>query len=495
MPEEQTPAKKKVILKRKFPMPEQDSSERIHNFREVPLGQDAETAMKEAERCLQCKRSDKRKICVDGCPVGIDIPEFIKRIHEGDFEGGIAIIKKYNALPAVCGRVCPYEDQCEGACLLGKAKDTEPVAIGRMERFLADWEREKGFANPPSPEHNGFKVAIVGSGPAGLTAAADLSRKGYEVTIYEALHAPGGVLVYGIPEFRLPKSIVQAEVNYIQSFGLRLNCDIVVGKTISIQELAGQHNAIFVGTGAGLPKWMNIPGENLNGIMSANEFLTRTNLMKSYEFPATDTPNRVGRIVATIGGGNVAMDCARTALRLGAKESWIVYRRSEKELPARIEEVHHALEEGVKFKILTAPVRYICDEKGYVKSMECCVMELGEPDESGRCRPVVCEGKNFVMNVDMVLVAIGQNPNPIVPKFTPELLTTRWGTIVVDEQQRTSMKGVFAAGDIATGDATVILAMGGARKAAEAIDRYLMQHEKWPPPETFMLMKTRQEGH
>lgn len=484
MPDEEKKPKKKRVLE-KYPMPEQPPEERIHNFREVPLGQDAETIMKEAERCLQCKRSDKRKICIEGCPVGIDIPEFILKVREGDFEGAIDIIKQFNNLPAVCGRVCPYENQCEGLCLVGKIKNSAPVGVGRMERFLADWERNRGFKEPKLASLNGKKVAVVGSGPAGLTAAADLAKKGYAVTIYEALHAPGGVLVYGIPEFRLPKAIVQSEVDSIKMLGVELITDAVVGKSISMQEIAEEYDAVFVGTGAGLPKWMKIPGENLNGILSANEFLTRTNLMKSYQFPDCDTPNRIGRKTATIGGGNVAMDCARTALRLGAEESWIIYRRTEEELPARKEEVHHAMEEGVKFQMLTAPVKYFGDETGYVNKMDCCKMRLGEPDDSGRRRPIVCDGENFELDIDTVFVAIGQSPNPIVPQTTPELKTTRWGTIVVDECQRTSMKGVFAAGDIATGDATVILAMGGGKVAAEAIDRYLMENESWPAPEVF----------
>ncbi|HDP97195.1 MAG TPA: NADPH-dependent glutamate synthase [Euryarchaeota archaeon] len=483
MAEEKKPKKERV--KKKYPMPEQPPEERIHNFNEVPIGQTEDVIKKEAQRCLQCKPSEKRKLCYDGCPVGIDIPAFIKKIQEDDLEGAIGIIKRYNNLPAVCGRVCPYENQCEGNCVVGKIKDSEPVAIGRMERFLADWERARGVKAPELPPRKDKKVAVVGSGPAGLTVAADLAKKGYQVTLFEALHSPGGVLVYGIPEFRLPKAIVRAEVSYIETLGVKLVTDAVVGKSISMQELSEQNDAIFVATGAGLPKWMNIPGENLNGILSANEFLTRANLMKSYMFPDADTPNRIGKKVATIGGGNVAMDCARTSLRLGAEESWIIYRRTETELPARIEEVHHAMQEGVKFQFLTAPVKYEGDETGYVKKMECCRMKLGEPDASGRRRPLVCPGENFELDVDTVLIAIGQSPNPIVPQTTPEIKTTKWGTIVVDDWQRTSMKGVFAAGDIATGDATVILAMGGGKRAAEAMDRYLSENEDWPAPETW----------
>jgi glutamate synthase (NADPH/NADH) small chain len=487
-------APKKERVKKKYPMPEQDPKERIHNFREVPMGQDADTVRKEADRCLQCKRSDKRKICIDGCPVGINIPAFIAKVKEGDFDGGIKIIKECNALPAVCGRVCPYENQCEGYCVVGKLKESQPVGVGRMERFLADYERTKGLVKPVLATPNGKKVAVVGAGPAGLTVASELAKKGYQVKLYEALHAPGGVLIYGIPEFRLPKAIVWAEVNYIKSLGVELILDAVVGRTITMHELAKENDAIFIATGAGLPKWMNIPGENLSGVMSANEFLTRTNLMKSYEFPDSDTPNRIGKRVATIGGGNVAMDCARTALRLGAKESYIVYRRSDAELPARREEVHHAHEEGVIFKILTAPVNYVGDDKGYVKKMECCQMKLGEPDASGRCKPIVCEGQNFEMEIDQVLVAIGQSPNPILAQTTPELIFTRWGTCITDELQRTSMKGVFAGGDLATGDATVILAMGGGKVAAEGIDNYLMKNEPWPPQEKFKQLLAQGGG-
>jgi len=464
-------AKPQKIREKKVPMPEQPPKERIKNFDEVALGYTAEMAMEEAKRCLQCKPKEGQKICVDGCPVGINIPAFIKRIREGDFEGAIRIIKEKNNLPAICGRVCPYERQCEMYCTLGKK--FEPVAIGRLERFAADWELSQGIKVPEKAPPNGKKVAVIGSGPAGLTAAADLAKLGYEVTVFEALHKPGGVLIYGIPEFRLPKRIVEAEVEYVKKLGVNIVCDVVVGKTVTIEELLKEYDAIFVGTGAGLPNWLRIPGENLNGIYSANEFLTRVNLMKAYLFPEYDTPIRIGKRVATIGGGNVAMDCARTALRLGAEESYIVYRRSEEEMPARIEEIERAKEEGVIFKLLTQPIRFIGDEKGWVKQMECIKMKLSEPDESGRRRPVPISGSEFLMDVDTVIIAIGQSPNPLIPKTTPNLKTGRKGEIIVDEKQRTSIEKIFAGGDITTGDATVIAAMGAGKKAAQAIHEFL----------------------
>ncbi len=464
-------AKPQKIREKKVPMPEQPPKERIKNFDEVALGYTAEMAMEEAKRCLQCKPKEGQKICVDGCPVGINIPAFIKRIREGDFEGAIRIIKEKNNLPAICGRVCPYERQCEMYCTLGKK--FEPVAIGRLERFAADWELSQGVKVPEKAPPNGKKVAVIGSGPAGLTAAADLAKLGYEVTVFEALHKPGGVLIYGIPEFRLPKRIVEAEVEYVKKLGVNIVCDVVVGKTVTIEELLKEYDAIFVGTGAGLPNWLRIPGENLNGIYSANEFLTRVNLMKAYLFPEYDTPIRIGKRVATIGGGNVAMDCARTALRLGAEESYIVYRRSEEEMPARIEEIERAKEEGVIFKLLTQPIRFIGDEKGWVKQMECIKMKLSEPDESGRRRPVPISGSEFLMDVDTVIIAIGQSPNPLIPKTTPNLKTGRKGEIIVDEKQRTSIEKIFAGGDITTGDATVIAAMGAGKKAAQAIHEFL----------------------
>ena len=464
-------AKPQKIREKKVPMPEQPPKERIKNFDEVALGYTAEMAMEEAKRCLQCKPKEGQKICVDGCPVGINIPAFIKRIREGDFEGAIRIIKEKNNLPAICGRVCPYERQCEMYCTLGKK--FEPVAIGRLERFAADWELSQGVKVPEKAPPNGKKVAVIGSGPAGLTAAADLAKLSYEVTVFEALHKPGGVLIYGIPEFRLPKRIVEAEVEYVKKLGVNIVCDVVVGKTVTIEELLKEYDAIFVGTGAGLPNWLRIPGENLNGIYSANEFLTRVNLMKAYLFPEYDTPIRIGKRVATIGGGNVAMDCARTALRLGAEESYIVYRRSEEEMPARIEEIERAKEEGVIFKLLTQPIRFIGDEKGWVKQMECIKMKLSEPDESGRRRPVPISGSEFLMDVDTVIIAIGQSPNPLIPKTTPNLKTGRKGEIIVDEKQRTSIEKIFAGGDITTGDATVIAAMGAGKKAAQAIHEFL----------------------
>ncbi|MEW6221866.1 MAG: NADPH-dependent glutamate synthase [Candidatus Hadarchaeota archaeon] len=462
-------------------MPEQPLEERTKNFREVPLGYTLELAIEEAKRCLQCKPKPGEKYppCVAGCPVGVNIPEFIRAIRDGKPEEAIKIIKEKNALPAVCGRVCPYENQCQARCALGGRFD--PVGIGWLERFAADFEREKlGLKPPKLPEATGKRVAIVGSGPAGLTAAADLAKMGHKVTLLEALHSPGGVLAYGIPEFRLPKEIVRTEVEYIGALGVELKTDVLVGKTITLDEMLKEHDAVFIGTGAGLPDFMNIPGENLNGVYSANEFLTRINLMKAYEFPRYDTPVQFGKRVATIGAGNVSMDCARSALRLGAKESWIIYRRTEKEAPARKEEIERAKEEGVKFLFLAAPVRYLGDEKGWVKQAECIRFELGEPDESGRRRPVPIKGSEFLLDVDTVVVAIGQSPNPLLLKVVPELKTTKWGTILTDEEGRTSVEKVWAGGDIVRGDATVILAMGDGKIAARSIDQYLKNPYKWP---------------
>ena len=456
-----------AVRKTKHEMPEQDPKKRIKNFKEVPLGYTPELAIEEAKRCLQCKK----RPCTKGCPVEIDIPEFIKEIAEGNFDKAAEIIKSKNSLPAVSGRVCPYENQCEGECTL--LKIGEPVAIGRLERFIADYERNKGVKPPKKVKSTGKKVAVVGAGPAGLTCAGDLAKMGHAVTVYEAFHAPGGVLMYGIPEFRLPKAIVHSEVDYIKSLGVEINYDVVVGKTIAVEELLEEFDAVFIGTGAGLPRWLNIPGESLDGVYSANEFLTRINMMKAYDFPNYNTPCNVGEKVATFGAGNVAMDCARTSLRMGAKKSYIIYRRSEKEMPARNEEIEHAKEEGVIFKLLTNPVEFIGDENGKLKSLKCIEMELGEPDESGRRRPIPKKGSEFVIDIDTALVAIGQSPNPLIPMTFKEIETERWGNIKTDENGCTSVPGVFAGGDIATGAATVILAMGAGKKSARAIDEYL----------------------
>ncbi len=457
------------VQKTKHPMPQQRPEERIHNFREVPLGYERDVAIAEAKRCLQCKN----RPCMKGCPVEIDIPGFLHCITLGKFEKAAEIIRAKNNLPAVSGRVCPYEDQCEGECTLKKAG--EPVGIGRLERFIADYERTKGAVVPPRPPSNGRRVAVVGSGPAGLTCAGDLAKMGYEVVVFEALHAPGGVLMYGIPEFRLPKAIVHSEVDYIKKLGVQIDYDMVVGKSITVPELLQEFDAVFLGTGAGLPNWLNIPGENLDGVYSANEFLTRVNMMRAYEFPRSDTPVKIGRIVATFGAGNVAMDCARTALRLGAEKSYILYRRTEAEMPARVEEIEHAKEEGVVFRLLTNPVRFIGTEKGLLKSVEFLKMKLGEPDESGRRRPVPIPGSEEILDIDTAVVAIGQSPNPLVPRSLPGLKLGKHGNIITDEDGRTSIPGVFAGGDIATGAATVILAMGAGKKAARAIDQYIKE--------------------
>ena len=452
------------------PIPKQPPEERIHNFNEVALGYTEEQALKEAERCLQCPKPQ----CVNGCPVGIDIPSFIQLIKEGDFRGAIRKIREKNNLPAICGRVCPQETQCQKYCVLGKKGD--PVSIGRLERFVADWELKNGVEIPERNPSTGKKVAVIGSGPAGLTAAADLARLGHEVVVFEALHAPGGVLMYGIPEFRLPKRIVEAEVDYVKKLGVTIKTDAIIGRLHTIQELLNEgFNAIFIGTGAGLPRFLRLPGENLCGIYSANEFLIRVNLMKAYMFPEYDTPIKIGKKVAVIGGGNVAMDASRCSLRLGAEEVHIVYRRSRAEMPARLEEVENAEEEGIKFDFLTNPVRFHGDEQGWVKQMECIRMRLAEPDESGRRRPVPIEGSNFLMDVDTVIVAIGQTPNPLIQRTTEGLEVGRHGTIIVDENMKTSIEGVYAGGDVVTGAATVISAMGAGKKAAESIHRYLMQ--------------------
>ena len=462
------------LRKSRVEMPAQDPMERIRNFKEVALGYTPEMAKEEASRCLNCKKP----LCKQGCPVEVDIPEFITAIKEDDIARAAQILKNKNNLPAICGRVCPQENQCEMHCILGKKG--EPVAIGRLERFVADWEREQGIPDPEKVDTINKKVAIIGSGPAGLTAAADLAKLGYQVTILEALHVPGGVLMYGIPEFRLPKEVVQQEINYIKKLGVDIEVNFVVGKTATIADLLNEgYDAVFIGTGAGLPNFMNIPGENLSGIYSANEFLTRTNLMKAYLFPQYATPIKIGKKVAVIGAGNVAMDAARTALRLGAEESYIVYRRSAEEMPARHEEVEHAREEGVQFLFLTSPVAYKGDEKGYVKAMICQKFSLGEPDDSGRRKPVAILGSEFEMEIDTVVVAIGQGPNPLVPRTTPGLILTQKGNIQANEETgATSLPNVFAGGDIVTGAATVILAMGAGKKAARAIHRYLQGIDK-----------------
>ena len=460
------------MSEKKTRMSEQPPEVRITNFNEVALGYTEEEALQEASRCLQCKRPR----CIEGCPVEIDIPAFIAKIKEKEFSAAISIIKEKNNLPAICGRVCPQETQCEETCVLGRKQ--EPVAIGRLERFASDWELEHGVqvlqmrrGNDPA------KVAVIGSGPAGLTAAGDLAKFGYDVTIFEAFHLPGGVLVYGIPEFRLPKDIVKSEVDYIRRLGVQIATNTIVGKTVTLDELRDEgFRAFFVGTGAGLPMFMRIPGENLCGVYSANEFLTRVNLMKAYLFPEYDTPVKVGKRVAVVGGGNVAMDSARTALRLGAEESIIVYRRSEKEMPARREEAEHAKEEGVKFRLLTNPVEVLGDGNYSVAGLRVIKMELGEPDASGRRRPIPAPGSEFDIEIDNFIVAIGQTPNPLVPRTTPGLDVQTWGGIVTkDDSGLTSIGDVWAGGDIVTGAATVISAMGAGKKAARAIDEYLRQ--------------------
>jgi len=453
----------------KTPMREQDPKVRAHNFEEVPYGYTPEEAVEEAKRCLTCKKPG----CVKGCPVNINIPGFIGQIALGNFWEAMKVMKQTNTLPAICGRVCPQESQCEGQCVLGKKG--EPVAVGNLERFIADWEaKQSECVMCEMQPATGKKVAVVGAGPAGLTVASDCAKLGHSVTMFEALHKPGGVLVYGIPEFRLPKTIVGREVNFVTSMGVGLELNYVVGKLKTVEELLAEFDAVFVGTGAGQPSFMNIPGENSLGVYSANEYLTRSNLMKAYLFPKYDTPIVRGKHVAVVGGGNVAMDSARTALRLGAEKSILIYRRSREEMPARSAEVHHAEQEGIDFNLLTNPVRYIADEKGWVKAVECLRMELGEPDASGRRRPVPVKGSEFQIPVDTVVVAIGNSPNPLIPQSTPGLEVAKHGNIVADPKTgRTSKRGVFAGGDIVTGAATVILAMGAGRLAANSIDEYL----------------------
>ena len=454
-------------------MPKQEPQIRANNFNEVALGYSAEQAMYEANRCIQCpKRS-----CIEGCPVNVDIPDFIKEIRDGNMPEAVRILKSKNSLPGICGRVCPQESQCEEVCSLGKKG--APIAIGRLERYVADWEQQHVGADRPSVEiapPSGKKVAVVGSGPAGLTCAADLAKMGHQVTIYEALHVAGGVLMYGIPQFRLPKEIVQGEVDFIKSLGVEVKLDSVIGKIMSIDELLSNgYKAVFLGTGAGLPMFLRIPGENFAGIYSANEFLTRVNLMKAYLPEEYDTPLPMGNRVAVIGGGNVAMDSARCALRLGADKVYIVYRRSGAEMPARAEEVENAHEEGIIFKLLTNPVRFLGNGRGWVSIMECIEMELGEPDDSGRRRPIPKPGSEFIMDVDTAVIALGTRPNPLITQTTEGLETTKWGTVVADEATGKTVKmNVWAGGDIVTGAATVISAMGAGKRAAASINEYLM---------------------
>ena len=468
----------------RVPVREQEPAVRAKNFEEVCYGYNEEEAMAEAARCIGCKNAQ----CVKGCPVSIDIPGFIAHVKKGEFAEAFQVISKSSALPAVCGRVCPQETQCEGKCIRGIKGD--PVSIGKLERFVADWAREHGIKPEPAAEKNGKKVAVIGSGPSGLTCAGDLAKMGYDVTIFEALHETGGVLVYGIPEFRLPKDgVVKKEIENVKSLGVKIETDVVVGKSVTIDELMEEEgfSAVFIGSGAGLPKFMGIPGENANGVFSANEYLTRSNLMKAYK-EGSNTPIMVGKKVAVVGGGNVAMDAARTALRLGA-ETHIVYRRSEEELPARVEEVHHAKEEGiiigiflgvsgakfeVKVDLLTNPTEILEDEKGWVKGMKCVKMELGEPDASGRRRPVEIPGSEFVMDVDAVIMSLGTSPNPLISSTTKGLDTNKWKCIIADEANgQTTKTGVYAGGDAVTGAATVILAMGAGKAAAKGIDEYL----------------------
>ena len=453
-------------------MPRQDPKVRARNFNEVALGYTHEMALQEANRCIQCPK----RPCVDGCPVNVNIPEFIKAIRDNDMPESVRAMKSKNALPGICGRVCPQESQCEKVCTL--AKKGAPIAIGRLERYVADWEREHSAKLPPSSNQqppNGKKVAVIGSGPAGLTCAADLAKFGHKVTIFEALHTAGGVLMYGIPEFRLPKAIVQGEVDYVKSLGIEIRLDSVMGKLATVDELLeNNYDAVFLGTGAGLPMFLDIPGENLNGVYSANEFLTRVNLMKAYLFPEYDTPIKIGKQVAVIGGGNVAMDAARCALRLGADKVYIIYRRSRVEMPARHEEVENAEEEGIIFKLLTNPKQLTGNDQGWITAMECYEMELGEPDASGRRRPIIKEGSEFTIEVDVAVVALGTTPNPLIPSTTKGLETKKNGTVVADEESGKTVKDkVWAGGDVVTGAATVISAMGAGKRAAASIDAYL----------------------
>jgi len=458
--------------KKRLHMSERTVEDRIRDFEEVPLGYTPEQAMEEARRCIQCKNP----LCVKGCPVEVKIPEFIQLVAQGDFDAAVKKIKETNALPAICGRVCPQEEQCELKCVLGVKG--EPVAIGTLERFVADWERENVKIRPQTTEHGAqitgkAKVAVVGSGPAGLTCAGDLARLGYQITIFESLHVTGGVLNYGIPEFRLPKAIVNLEVEYVKTLGVEITTDMLIGNVYTIGELLKEYQAVFIGSGAGLPKFMGIPGENLGGVYSANEYLFRVNMMKAWKFPEYLTPVKIGKKVAVVGGGNVAMDSARVSLRLGAEEVYILYRRTKEEMPARIEEIKRAVEEGIVFKILTLPVQYHANSEGWVNEAECLQMELGEPDTSGRRRPVEIPNSNFRLSLDTVIVAIGNSPNPLIPTRTPELKTEKWGGVIVTPEGMTSLPKVYAGGDIVRGAATVISAMGDGKVAAKAIHNQL----------------------
>ncbi len=461
------------VAPKKTPIKEQDPKARGKNFNEVCLGYTLEEAVAEANRCLQCKTAP----CVAGCPVAIDIPGFIQAIKDRDLEKSWEILSASTALPAVCGRVCPQEIQCEGKCTVGRIKDSEPVAIGKLERFVADWKAAQGDAKITAPAYNGKgKVAVVGSGPSSLTVAGDLAKLGYAVTVFEALHEPGGVLMYGIPEFRLPKDIVRREIGNIGALGVNIEVNTVVGRTVTVEEVRDEFDAIYIATGAGTPKFMMLPGTNLNGVFSASEYLTRINLMHAYEFPKYDTPFKTSRNVIVVGGGNVAMDAARSALRLGADNVKVVYRRALEQLPARIEEYHHAVEEGIEFHFLTNPLEYIGDDNGALKAVKCIRMELGEPDASGRRRPVAIEGSELTMEADTVIEAIGQGSNKVLLDAFPDLKLNKWGYIEADEKTgETSVAGVYAGGDIVTGAATVILAMGAGREAARAIDGYLTE--------------------
>ncbi len=464
-------AKERLKIKRRE-MSSQPSEERKRNFKEVPYGYSPEEAIEEAKRCIGCKKP----YCIEGCPVNINIPAFIRLIEDGNFLEAAKKIKETNSLPAICGRVCPQEDQCEKVCIVGKRKDTPSVAIGNLERFAADYEAEHGNIHIEIKTEKDKKIAVVGGGPAGLTVAGDLRKMGYSVSIFEALHQIGGVLMYGIPEFRLPKDILMRELNVLKDMGVKVFTNAVIGKTITVDELLGErgYDAVFIGTGAGTPKFLNIPGEELNGIYSSNEFLTRVNLMRAYDKSEYDTPIKIGKTLVVFGAGNTAMDSVRTGLRLGYDDARVFYRRSRKEMTARLEEVHHAEEEGIKFEFLINPVRFIGNESQNVTAVECLRMELGEPDESGRRRPVPIKGSESTTSIDAAVIAIGTNANPIVPNSTPGMDLNKWGHIIVDENtEKTTKKGVFAGGDISTGAATVILAMGAGKKAVVAIDEYL----------------------